>query len=203
MDCCDYKRSKHSKDCVYRYALYIVLGINLAMFFTEVTFSFLSGSVALLADAMDFLGDSANYIISLFVLSRSIKIRAKASLIKGVSMLMFGIYVIFKAVENAAQGVVPDYNIMSIIGLTALFANLSAVYVLFKFREGDSNMRSVWLCSRNDAIGNIAVVLAAIAVYFFKSAWPDLLVASLMAFLAITSALEIIKKAKLELRHRR
>lgn len=200
MDCCDFKDLKHSKDCTYMYALRIVLGINLGMFVCEVVFGFLSGSLALLADAIDFFGDSVNYLISLFVLNKAVKVRAKASLLKGVSMLIFGIYIIFEALENSVEGAVPSWDVMSIIGITALFANISSAYILYKFREGDSNMRSVWLCTRNDAIGNIAVILAAIAIYFLHSAWPDLIVASLMSFLSITSALEIIKKAKKELK---
>jgi cation diffusion facilitator family transporter len=197
--CCNHE-SPSQPDPKYRRILWIALMVNLAMFAVEIFFSWQSKSVSLLADSIDFLGDAANYGISLWVLAMSVKARATASLFKAASMAMFGAGVLIHAVWNAATGVIPDAQTMSIIGLLALAANLAIAMLLYAYRNGDSNMRSVWLCTRNDALSNIAVIIAAVGVFGTGTAWPDLLVAMVMASLALTGAWQIIKQARQELR---
>ena len=170
------------------------------MFAVEIVFSIRSGSVSLLADAIDFFGDAANYGISIWVLAMSVQTRAKAALIKAASMALFGIGILIHAVWNLMTGVLPDAQTMSLIGLLALCANVGVGILLYAYRNGDSNMRSVWLCTRNDALGNIAVIIAAIGVFGTGTAWPDLIVASIMASLALTAAWQVIKQAQQELR---
>ncbi|AHG73048.1 Cation efflux protein [Mannheimia sp. USDA-ARS-USMARC-1261] len=169
------------------------------MFFVEVIMGIKSGSTSLLSDSLDFLGDSANYMISLIVLPMALSYRAKASLVKGLTMAGFGLFILITTAYRAFYGDIPSYSEMSIIGILALLVNLSALFVLLNFRDGDSNMRSVWVCSRNDAIGNIAVIIAGLAVYFLQSKYPDLIVAFILAFLALQAAIEIISRAINEL----
>lgn len=183
----------------YRTALWAALGINGVMFLVEIIGGIQAGSVSLLADSLDFLGDTANYGISLFVLNHALRTRAKASMIKGGSMLLFGLFVFGSTFYRWWLGELPNYHEMSIIGVAALLANLWVVWILYHFREGDSNMQSVWLCSRNDALGNLAVILAGFAVYFSQSNLPDLLVALFMAYLAITAGWQVVQQAKQEL----
>jgi cation diffusion facilitator family transporter len=199
--CCNHDQEPPVKpDQKYRRILWIALIINFAMFVIEIIFSLQSKSVSLLADSIDFLGDAANYGISLWVLAMSVKARATASLFKAACMALFGIVVLVHAVWNAIIGVVPDAQTMSIIGLLALAANLGVAWLLYAYRNGDSNMRSVWLCTRNDALGNIAVIIAAIGVLGTGTAWPDLFVAVVMASLALTAAWQIVRQARNELK---
>ena len=184
----------------YKKALWIVLILNLSMFFVEIVMGVKSGSTSLLSDSLDFLGDSANYLISLIVLPMALSYRAKASMIKGLTMGGFGLFILMTTVYRVFYGEMPSYSEMSIVGFLALLVNVSAVLVLLKFRDGDSNVRSVWVCSRNDAIGNVAVILAGMAVYFFQSKYPDLIVAFVLAFLALQASQEIIKRAWAELK---
>ncbi|MEN0037319.1 MAG: cation diffusion facilitator family transporter [Cellvibrio sp.] len=198
--CCSHDHEPSSKpDPKYRRILWIALIVNFAMFVVEIIFSLQVNSVSLLADSIDFLGDAANYGISLWVLAMSVRARATASLFKAACMALFGIIVLVHAVWNAIVGVVPDAQTMSVIGLLALAANLGVAWLLYAYRNGDSNMRSVWLCTRNDALGNIAVVLAAIGVFGTGTAWPDLIVAVIMASLALTAAKQIVVQARKEL----
>ena len=183
----------------YRRILWIALIINAVMFAVELYYGFAAGSVSLLADSLDFFGDAANYGISLWVLAMSLQVRAKASLIKAASMALFGIWVIGHALWNLMSGVIPDPHIMGVIGALALIANLIVAFLLYAYRDGDSNMRSVWLCTRNDAVGNIAVMLAALGVFGTGSNWPDLIVATIMATLALTAAWQVMKQAQKEL----
>ena len=183
----------------YRKILWIALIINMSMFAVEIVSGVKADSVSLLADSLDFLGDAANYGISLWVLGMGLAIRAKASLLKAVSMAAFGIWVLASSVWHLAIGVHPNAQTMGLIGILALAANLSVAGLLYAYREGDSNMRSVWLCTRNDALGNVAVILAALGVLGTKSSWPDLVVASIMASLALYSAWTVIKHARSEL----
>ena len=200
--CCSHDHdSPPQPDPKYRRILWIALVVNALMFVVEIIFSQRANSVSLLADSIDFLGDAANYGISLWVLAQSVQMRAKASLLKAASMTLFGIGVLAHALWNAITGVIPDAQTMSLIGLLALAANLSVAWLLYAYRNGDSNMRSVWLCTRNDALGNIAVVLAAVGVFGTGTAWPDLIVAVIMAMLALTAAKQIIKQARKELKN--
>jgi Co/Zn/Cd efflux system component len=184
----------------YRRALWIALIVNAAMAAVEVTAGLHAGSVSLLADAIDFLGDAANYGVSLFVLGMALAWRARAALLKGLSMGLFGVFVLGKAAWVAASGTVPEPLTMGLVGTLALLANLGVAALLYAWREGDANMRSVWLCTRNDAIGNVAVVAAAVGVFGTGSAWPDLLVAGVMGTLALTAAVTVVRQARGELR---
>lgn len=184
----------------YRRVLWVALLINAAMFFVELAGGLRSGSVSLLADSVDFFGDAVNYGVSLLVLGMALKWRARAALFKGLTMGAFGVFVLAKAAWAAANGVAPEPITMGVIGTLALVANVSVALMLFAWRDGDANMRSVWLCSRNDAIGNLAVVAAALGVFGTGSAWPDIAVASVMATLALTAARTVVKQARNELR---
>jgi len=185
----------------FKRALWAVIAINGTMFLVEILAGALAGSRALQADALDFLGDTATYGISLYVLGMSLRTRATAALLKGVSLALMGTWVLGSTVYQVLILGLPRAEIMGGIGLLALAANLASVLLLIRYRNGDSNVRSVWLCSRNDAIGNIAVVLAAIGVWLTGTAWPDLIVAAIMAALFLWSALQIVRHALEELRH--
>ena len=179
----------------FRRALWIALWVNLAMFVIEGIASFQSGSVSLMADAIDFFGDSANYVLSLSVLSMGMLWRGRAAMVKGITMTVFGVAVLARALWVAQSGITPEALTMGAVGLLALAANMSVAWMLFRYRSGDSDMRSVWLCSRNDAIGNIAVMLAAVGVFGTGTAWPDLLVAAVIGGLAITSGISVVRHA--------
>lgn len=190
----------HAPSGGYRKVLIIALVINAIMFFAEVVSSYYSNSVSLLADSIDFFGDAANYAISLFVLNLSLQVRAKASLLKAASMGIFGIGVIGSIIYQVIAKDMPHAETMGIVGVAALFANVFVATILFRYREGDSNMRSVWLCTRNDAIGNILVVIAAAAVSVTGTMWPDLIVGLIMGVLGISAAIRIYKHARQELK---
>lgn len=183
-----------------RRALWIALAINAAMFAIEIGAGIAGGSKALQADALDFFGDSANYAISLGVAGMSLAWRAKAALLKGATLALLGLYVLLATIWAVMDGRVPHAELMGVVGAAALFANGLVAVMLYRFRTGDANMRSVWICSRNDAIGNIAVVLAAAGVFGLNSAWPDLIVAGLMAALGLSGGFQIIMQAMGELR---
>ncbi|MCW9709790.1 cation diffusion facilitator family transporter [Avibacterium sp. 21-586] len=197
--CCSSNQPIHQSP-KYKKALWIALILNLSMFFVEIVMGIKSGSTSLLSDSLDFLGDSANYLISLIVLPMALSYRAKASMVKGLTMGVFGLFILITTIYRAFYGEIPSYSEMSIVGFLALLVNVSALLILLKFRDGDSNVRSVWVCSRNDAIGNVAVILAGIAVYFFQSKYPDLIVAFILAFLALQASQEIIKRAWVEVK---
>lgn len=183
----------------YRKVLWIALAVNALMFAVEIAAGLRSGSVSLLADAIDFFGDAANYAVTLAVLSLAAVWRARAALVKAASMLAFGLVVLAKAAWATTQGVPPEAMTMGIVGALALAANLGVAAVLYAYREGDANMRGVWLCTRNDAIGNIAVMLAALGVFGTGTSWPDLGVAVVMAGLAISAGWSVIGQARKEL----
>lgn len=183
----------------YRLILWFALIVNAAMFAVEIAAGVQSGSVSLLADAIDFLGDAANYGVSLLVLSMALTWRARAAGLKGLSMLAFGLFVAGRTVWGLMTGTPPEPLTMGLIGLLALAANVVVALALYAYREGDANMRSVWLCTRNDALGNLAVMAAALGVFGTGSAWPDLAVAAVMAGLAITSGWTVLRHARREL----
>jgi Co/Zn/Cd efflux system component len=155
--------------------------------------------VSLQADALDFFGDAANYGISLSVLTLALVWRARAALVKGVSMGLFGIGVLVASAASVLSGATPHAATMGAIGILAFVANLGVAVMLYRFREGDANMRSVWLCTRNDAFGNLAVVVAALGVFGTGTFWPDIAVASVMAGLALSASASTIRGAMLEL----
>ncbi len=187
----------------YRRILWVVLGINAIGFAVELGAGLVSGSLALQADALDFLGDAGNYGIALLVLARPLAWRARAALVKGATMGLFGLWVLASAFYNTFVLGVPSAAVMGTVGLFALAANLVSAALLYRYRDGDSNRRSVWLCTRNDAIGNLAVIAAAGAVAVSASRWPDLLVAAVMAALALSAALQVARQASGELRQTR
>lgn len=184
----------------YRRVLKTVLAVNLAMFAVEITAGLLGRSAALQADALDFLGDSATYAMTLMVLGMSLRWRAGAAMVKGLGMGGFGLWVIGVTVYHLVQGSLPSAVVMGGTGMLALGANVASAALLYRHRRGDSNKRSVWLCSRNDAIANIAVIGAAGAVWATGSGWPDLAVAAVIATLALSSAAAVIRQAVGELR---
>lgn len=201
---CNSCNSNHSDNALadgrFRRALWIALWINAAMFLIEIAAGINAASASLLADAIDFLGDSANYVISLCVLSMGVLWRARAALIKGATMLVFGCAVLGKVCWDTFYGQLPEPVTMGVIGVLALAANTSVAIILYSFRSGDADMRSVWLCSRNDAIGNIAVLLAAAGVFSSGQAWPDLLVATIMGGLAVSAGYSVIRQASQEIK---
>ena len=184
----------------YRRVLYIAIAINGAMFVVELGAGLMAGSVALQADALDFFGDTMTYAITLMVLGLSLRWRAGAALFKGACMGLFGLWVIGQTVIHAFQPGVPGAAVMGAVGLAALVANLACALLLYRHRAGDANMRSVWLCSRNDALGNLAVVLAASGVFASGTAWPDLAVGAGMAALALSGSWQVLRQASGEWR---
>jgi Co/Zn/Cd efflux system component len=197
-DCC--AQSKTSVNPRYRKVLWVALVLNTLMFGVEIAGSYRSGSVSLLADAIDFLGDAANYGISLVVLGLAITWRARASLVKAASMAAFGTFVLARAVWAYLEGGAPEPLTMGAIAVLALLVNVGVALLLYRYRTGDSNMRSVWICSRNDALGNIAVGVAALGVLGTGRSWPDLVVATGMAALALSGAWTVSRQALRELR---
>jgi Co/Zn/Cd efflux system component len=187
------------RDPRWRRVLWIALGANAAMFAFEMAAGVAGGSRALQADALDFLGDAANYAISLGVAGMALAWRARAALLKGVTLALLGGYVLLATVLAAWQGSTPQPHVMGVVGIAALVANTAVALILYRFRSGDANMRSVWICSRNDAIGNVAVVLAAAGVFGTGTAWPDLSVAAVMAVLGLWGGWQIVTQARAEL----
>ena len=187
----------------WRRALWIALGVNAAMFAAEFVAGSAADSRSLQADALDFLGDSANYAISLTVAGMALVWRARSALLKGLTLLGFGAWVLATAMLAFLNGAAPQPATMGIVGALALAANVGVALLLYRFRSGDANMRSVWICSRNDAIGNIAVMVAALGVFRTGNAWPDLVVAGMMAVLAISGGAQIVLHARDELRSER
>ena len=185
----------------WRAILWIALVANAAMFVVEIIAGVTADSRALQADALDFFADAANYAISLGVAGMALASRAKAALLKAATMLAFGLWVVGSALYGLIGGSNPEPQAMGMIGALALFVNVIVAVMLFRYREGDANMRSAWICSRNDALGNIAVLGAALGVFGTGQAWPDLLVASVMAALALWGASEIFRQARHELAH--
>lgn len=200
--CCEHESPASSQmvnPARYRRVLWVALLVNAAMFLVELGAGFSSGSLSLLADAIDFAGDALNYGVSLAVLASALVWRARAAMLKAFSMMGFGLYVLGSALWAVWNGRVPDAPTMGVVAALALLSNLSVAWLLYAFREGDANMRSVWLCTRNDAIGNVAVFLAALGVFGTGTAWPDLLVASLMASLALHGGWQVLRQARGEL----
>lgn len=188
-----------NNDPSWRRALWIALAVNGAMFIAEMAAGVAGGSKALQADALDFLGDSANYAISIGVAGMALAWRARAALLKGATLAALGLYILAITVWAIWNGRTPEAEVMGIVGIVALLANAGVAIMLYRYRSGDANMRSVWICSRNDAIGNIAVVLAAAGVFGTGTAWPDLIVAGIMAALGISGGGQIIVQARKEL----
>lgn len=194
---------KVTTDRSFRRVLWIALIVNATMFVTEVASSYAAGSTALLADSLDFFSDATNYAISLYALSLGLIARSRAALIKGLSMGAIGLWVIGGIAHKLATGTVPEAMIMGPVALLALAANVFVAALVFRHRHGDANRESVWLCSRNDAIGNIVVALAATGVFATGSYWPDIAVAAVMAYLSLSAAWQVVRRSLGELRGHR
>jgi Co/Zn/Cd efflux system component len=184
----------------YKRVLWAVLGINAAMFVVEVGAGLAAGSASLQADALDFLGDAANYGISLFVVGMALRYRASAALAKGASMALFGLWVVGTVVWHAWHGTLPNAFTMGAVGVAALAANAASFGLLWAYRHGDANMRSAWICTRNDVLGNLAVLFAAAGVFGTGTGWPDVIVAAIMAVLALQGATTVVRQSLHELR---
>jgi cation diffusion facilitator family transporter len=184
----------------WRRVLWAALIVNAGMFLVEMAAGAAADSRALQADALDFLGDAANYAVSLAVVGMALAWRARAALLKSFFMLGFAGWVLVSAVVAFVTGTAPDPKTMGIVGALALAANVGVALLLYRYRTGDANMRSVWICSRNDAIGNVAVMVAALGVFGTGSAWPDLIVACIMAALALTGGIQVMRQAWGELK---
>lgn len=201
--CCGHEARFEGVSADYRRRLWIVIAINAAMFAVEMAAGKLARSQALQADALDFLGDALTYGISLAVIGATLRVRTLAALAKGISLALMGTWVLGSTIYRVFVTGVPEAQIMGAIGLLALAANIASVVILMAYREGDANVRSVWLCSRNDAIGNVAVMLAALGVWGTATGWPDLAVAAVMAGLFLSSSGQIIRQALAERREER
>jgi len=197
--CCGNDVKFDGVSAAYKRVLWAVIAINGSMFLVEMVVGVFAGSQALQADALDFLGDTATYGITMLVIGMPIVWRARAALFKGLSLAAMGMWVLGSTAYNVLILGVPQAGLMGAIGFLALMANLTSVLLLMKYRDGDSNVRSVWLCSRNDAIGNVAVIIAASGVWATSTAWPDLIVAGIMASLFLWSSVQIVQQAASEL----
>jgi Co/Zn/Cd efflux system component len=184
----------------WRRALWVALAINGGFFLGEIAAGLAAGSASLQADALDFFGDAANYAISLGVAGMALAWRARAAVIKGGTLIAFALWVLASTVGHALTGTLPQAEVMGVVGVAALVANTGVALMLYRFRSGDANMRSVWICSRNDAIGNLAVVLAALGVFGTGTGWPDVIVAAIMGGLGLWGGWQIVQQAKDELR---
>lgn len=193
----------HDHGKAARPALWIALILNAGMFVVELGAGLTAGSTSLLADSADFLGDAANYGLALAVLSMALVWRARVAILKGITMGLFGLWVAGMAINHAIIGTVPEPATMGIVGFAALTVNVLVTVMLYRFRTGDSNMRAVWICSRNDALGNLAVMAAASGVFATGAAWPDLTVAAFMAALALWGSVQVLRQASGELRQER
>jgi cation diffusion facilitator family transporter len=193
--CCGHDAKFEGVSDDYRRRLWIVIALNAVMFAVEMGAGQLARSQALQADALDFLGDALTYGISLAVNGASMRVRTTAALAKGVSLFLMGAWVFGSTVYRVFAIGVPEAEIMGVVGALALATNVASVLLLVKYKDGDANVRSVWLCSRNDAIGNVAVMLAALGVWGTASGWPDLIVAAVMAGLFLSSSFQIVRQA--------
>ncbi len=200
MSCCDHDCSEPQTDERYRRVLWAALAVNLAMFLVEIVAGIIAGSVSLRADALDFLADAANYAVALAVVGLALRWRARAALLKGGVMGLFGLWVTAGTAAHAITATVPRAELMGAIGLLALAANLAVAGLLYRYRAADSQAMSVWLCTRNDCIANIAVIVAGAGVWASGTPWPDIAVASVIACLGMSSATRIIRRARAELR---
>lgn len=198
--CCGHDAKFDGVSDDYKRRLWIVIALNATMFFIEMTAGHLSGSQALQVDALDFAGDALTYGISLAVIGASLRARTHAAIFKGISLLMMGSWVFVSTLYQVLYVGFPTAEIMGAIGFLALLTNLASVLLLVKYKDGDANVRSVWLCSRNDAIGNVAVMIAALGVWGTATGWPDLIVATIMAGLFMSSAFQILRQALAERR---
>ena len=203
MACCDDEHCASApalNSPAWRRALWIALAVNGGFFLTEIIAGAAAGSTALQADALDFFGDAANYAISLGVAGVALTWRSRAAVAKGGTLLVFALWVLGSTAWHAVHGTLPSAEVMGAVGIAALVANGGVAFMLYRFRTGDANMRSAWICSRNDALGNLAVLLAAIGVFGTGTGWPDVIVAAIMGGLGLWGGWQIVNQARAELR---
>ena len=205
MDCCDDSACCPAASSAldsprWRRVLWIALIVNAGCFVAEIVAGLAAGSAALQADALDFFGDAANYAISLGVAGMALAWRARAAAVKGSTLIVFALWVVGNTAWRALHGTLPQAEVMGVVGIAALIANGGVALMLHRYRGGDANMRSVWICSRNDAIGNLAVMLAALGVFGTGTGWPDVIVAGIMGGLGLWGGLQIVFQARAELR---
>jgi Co/Zn/Cd efflux system component len=191
-DCCEMRDVPREQ----RRVLHTVLGVNAAMFLVESVAGLMSHSTALLGDSLDMLGDALVYGFSLYVIGRGSRWQARAALLKGIIMAAFGAGVLAQAALTLARGLSPAADVMGVVGLAALAANVACLVLLWRHRGDDINMRSAWLCSRNDVVANVAVLLAALAVGLSGSSWPDIVIGLIIAGVFGRSALQIVRQAR-------
>jgi cation diffusion facilitator family transporter len=194
-DCCGHGATFDGLSADYKRRLWIVIAINAAMFLVEMGAGALAGSLALQADALDFLADATTYGISLAVIGASVRTRSWAAIAKAASLTVMALWVLGATAYHVLILGLPRADVMGAIAILALAANVASVLILMRYKDGDANVRSVWLCSRNDAIGNVAVMIAALAVWGTATKWPDLLVAAIMAGLFLTSSVQILRQS--------
>ena len=199
---CHADEERAERDPGYRKALWIVASMNLGFGLVEIVGGFIANSQALKADALDFIGDGSITFMALIALTWTAAARARIALAQGVFLGGLGFWVVGMALWRALNAVPPEAELMGGIGIVALIINVSAALILSRFRDGDANVRAVWLFSRNDALANVAVIIAAIAVAWTNSAWPDLIVAACIAILFLHSSIDIVRNARLELKPR-
>jgi Co/Zn/Cd efflux system component len=204
-NCCDIGcgTPPRPRDHRFRRVLWIALAANAVMFLVEARASWSAESTALLADAADFLGDTANYGVSLLALAAGTVWRSRVALAKGWTMAIYGVLVLAAAAWNVWRGATPEPTTMAVVAMLALAVNVGVAVLLYAFRDGDANMRSIWLCSRNDAIGSVAVLLAAAGVFGTGSLWPDVAVAAILGTLGISASRSVVTHARDELRTQR
>jgi len=202
--CCGHdhcEQNNHQREGhAYRRVLWAALVINVGMFAVEIAAGLAAGSASLQADALDFFGDAANYAVSLFVVGLALRYRAMAAFAKGATMAAFGLWVLGIAAWHAIHGTLPHAFTMGAVGFTALAANAASFGLLWAYRGGDANMRSAWICTRNDVLGNLAVLLAALVVFDTGTGWPDFIVAAIMASLGLQGAWIVLRQSLAELR---
>src|SRR3954467_1982597 len=194
------KLDPHRGNSAYRRVLWTVLAINGTMFLVEIGAGLAAGSASLQADALDFFGDAANYAISLMVVGMALRYRATAAMAKGATMGLFGLWIVGTVIWHTMHGTLPSAFTMGAVGFAALAANAASFGLLWAYRHGDANMRSSWICTRNDVLGNLAVLLAALGVFGTGTGWPDIIVAAIMATLALQGAATVIRQSLAEFR---
>jgi Co/Zn/Cd efflux system component len=195
---CSDDAALNSRD--WRRALWIAFAVNAGFFLAEIVAGLAAGSSALQADALDFFGDAANYVVSLGVAGLALRWRARAAIAKGSTLILFALWVLGNTAWHALRGTLPTAEVMGVVGIAALMANGGVALMLYRHRGGDANMRSVWICSRNDTIGNLAVVAAAVGVFGTGTGWPDIIVAAIMGGLGLWGGWQIFLQARGELR---
>jgi Co/Zn/Cd efflux system component len=197
--CCDHCHEPNQGGPARRRVLWIALALNAGMFAVDIGAGLAAGSASLQADALDFLGDAANYSVSLFVVGMALRYRAIAALVKGASMGVLGLWVIAVTAWHAWHGTLPEAATMGAVGVAALVANGISFGLLWAYRGADANMRSAWICTRNDMLGNLAVLCAALGVFGTGTGWPDVIVAAIMSSLALQGATVVIRQSVGEL----